>query len=73
MRKMSMIVLAALCLLWPMTGAAQGLPAFLDAVEEGLATGLPAFTAADGTYYAPSTTQARAAGPIRQAWRASPT
>ena len=35
-----MIVLAALCLLWPMTGAAQGLPAFLDAVEEGLATGL---------------------------------
>lgn len=40
MRKMSMIVLAALCLLWPMTGAAQGLPAFLDAVEDGLATGL---------------------------------
>lgn len=45
MRKMSMIVLAALCLLWPMTGAAQGLPAFLDAVEEGLATGLSTGTA----------------------------
>ena len=34
MKKMSMIFLAALCLLWPLTGAAQGLPAFLDAVQE---------------------------------------
>lgn len=45
MKKMSMIFLAALCLLWPMTGAAQGLPAFLDAVQEGLTTGLAAGTA----------------------------
>lgn len=48
MKKMSMIFLAALCLLWPMAGMAQeqggsqsqGLPAFLDAVHDGVSQGL---------------------------------
>lgn len=40
MKKMCLIFLAALCLLWPMSGYAQGLPAFLSAVQEGLSEGL---------------------------------
>lgn len=44
MRKKSMMALAALLLLWPMTGAAEGLPDFLDVVSEGVSEGLASGT-----------------------------
>lgn len=42
MKKMSIFLLCAMCLLLPATGAAQGLPQFAQAVGEGLEEGLAA-------------------------------
>lgn len=42
MKKMSIFLLCAMCLLLPATGAAQGLPQFASAVGEGLEEGLAA-------------------------------
>lgn len=46
MKKWCLMVLAALCLLIPTVGSAQGLPDFLQAVQTGLSEGLSAGSAA---------------------------
>ena len=46
MKKWCLMVLAALCLLIPTVGSAQGLPDFLQAVQPGLSEGLSAGSAA---------------------------
>ena len=46
MKKWCLMVLAALCLLIPTVGSAQGLPDFLQAVQTGLSVGLSAGSAA---------------------------
>ena len=46
MKKWCLMVLAALCLLVPTVGSAQGLPDFLQAVQTGLSEGLSAGSAA---------------------------
>ena len=46
MKKWCLMVLAALCLLTPTVGSAQGLPDFLQAVQTGLSEGLSAGSAA---------------------------
>ena len=46
MKKWCLMVLAALCLMVPTVGSAQGLPDFLQAVQSGLSEGLSAGSAA---------------------------
>lgn len=46
MKKWCLMVLAALCLMIPALGSAQGLPEFLQAVQSGLSEGLSAGSAA---------------------------
>ena len=46
MKKWCMMILAALCLMIPVVGSAQGLPDFLQAVQSGLSEGLAAGSAA---------------------------
>lgn len=46
MKKWCLMVLAALCLMLPTVGSAQGLPDFLQAVQTGLSEGLSAGSAA---------------------------
>ena len=46
MKKWCMMILAALCLMIPVVGSAQGLPDFLQAVQSGLSEGLASGSAA---------------------------